>query len=109
MLLGIGGYQGSGHASVTALIPAAFGVPLVLLGLLARSERYRMHAMHGAVLLGLLGVLGTLRGVFRLPSAFAGTLERPFAVYAQSAMAVLCAAFVALCVRSFIAARRARG
>ena len=36
------------------------------------------------------------------------TPERPGAVIAQTIMALICAIFVALCVRSFIAARKAR-
>jgi len=33
--LGMGAYYGTSRASVTALIPAAFGVPILLLGILA--------------------------------------------------------------------------
>ncbi len=33
--LGFGSYFGTGQASVTALIPAFFGLPLLLLGLVA--------------------------------------------------------------------------
>jgi len=44
--------------SPTALIPAYVGVALILLGLVARSDKWRMHAMHIAALLGLLGLVG---------------------------------------------------
>ncbi len=36
ILLGVGGYMGSGGASLTALIPAAFGVVLLILTLMGR-------------------------------------------------------------------------
>ncbi len=107
ILMGLGGYFGTGMVSVTALIPAFFGLPVAVLGQIAKTESRRKHAMHGAVLLGLLGFLGSVPGLFKLPQLFAGTAQRPAAVAMQSLMAVLLGVFVALCVRSFIAARRA--
>jgi lysylphosphatidylglycerol synthetase-like protein (DUF2156 family) len=109
ILLGVAGYVASGAASWTALIPALFGVLLAALGAAARRERARMHAMHAAAVLGVLGLLGSARGLLKLPVLLSGgALERPAAVAAQSAMAVLCLAFVALCVKSFLDARRSR-
>ena len=109
ILLGVGGYFGSGGNSPTALIPAAFGLALVILGSLARDERKRKHAMHVAAMIGCLGFLGSARGLAGLARMLSGeTVERPIAVYAQSIMAVLMAVFVGLCVKSFIEARRTR-
>jgi hypothetical protein len=108
--LGLAGYFGSGGVSVTALIPAAFGVVLALLGVLARNEGMRTHAMHGAAMVGLLGFLGSARGLLRLPALMSGgEVARPAAVVAQSVMALLMLLFVGLCVRSFINARVRRG
>ena len=105
--LGAGGYYGGGQASMTAMIPAFFGLPIALLGVVALKEKLRKHAMHGAVLLGLLGFVGALmRPVMKLFG------EEPFelnmAVGSQLAMAAICLVFVVLCVRSFIAARKSR-
>lgn len=105
--LGAGGYYGGGQASMTAMIPAFFGLPIALLGVVALKEKLRKHAMHGAVLLGLLGFVGALmRPVMKLFG------EEPFelnmAVGSQLAMAAICLVFVALCIRSFIAARKSR-
>ena len=61
--------------------------------------------MHAAVALALLGFLGTLRGSSRRSAA--GTSTRP-AVLAQLAMMVLMAIYIALGVKSFKEARRAR-
>ena len=107
MALGAGGYFGGGQASMTALIPAFFGLPIALLGVLALKEKLRKHAMHGAVLLGLLGFVGALmRPVKNLFG------EEPFelnlATGSQLVMALICLVFVVLCVRSFIAARKSR-
>ncbi len=107
ILMGVGGYVATGMVSVTALIPAFFGAPIAVLGQIAKNEARRKHAMHGAVLLGLLGFLGSFPGLLKLPSLLAGTAERPTAVAMQALMAVLLGVFVILCVRSFIAARRA--
>ena len=109
IVLGLGGYFGSGMASPTALIPAAFGVLFCILGALARDDRKRRHAMHAAALLGLIAVLGSARGLAKLPAVITGEpLERPAAVVAQSIMAMLGIVFVALCIKSFRDARRNR-
>ncbi len=105
--LGVGGFVATGAEHKTALIPAGFGAVAIGLGVLAKQEKFRMHAMHGSALLGLLGFFGSVRGLSKLPAVLSGgDVERPAAVVAQSLMAVLSAGYVALCVRSFIAARR---
>jgi hypothetical protein len=106
--IGLGGFFLTGAEHKTALIPAVIGAVLLVLGLLGNKENLRMHVMHAALLLGLLAFLGTARGLAKLPAAFAGTAERPTAVYAQAATAVLSLVYLAFGVRSFIAARRAR-
>jgi hypothetical protein len=107
--LGLAGWVATGQQSPTALIPAAFGLLLAVLGYLARKENLRKHAMHGAAMVGLLGFLGSARGLAGLPAFLSGEAERPAAVVSQAVMAAACLVFVGLCVRSFVAARRARG
>lgn len=106
ILIGIFGYVFSivdGNHSVTALIPAAFGVLLALFGLLAKSkENSRKHLMHAAVLVGLLGFLIPAG---RLASQMSN-IKISLAVLSQAAMALVCLAFVILCVKSFVDARR---
>jgi hypothetical protein len=107
--LGIGGYFGTGSAHPTALIPAAFGLVLVILGSLARDPAKRKMSMHIAVVVGLLGLLGSIRGLISLPALLSGAdVPLPAAVISKSLMAIVCAVFVGLCVRSFIEARRSR-
>jgi O-antigen/teichoic acid export membrane protein len=109
IVLGLGGYFGSDRVSLTALIPAAFGLLLVIFGALARDEKRRKMAMHIAVTVGLLGFLGTVSGLFQLPTLLSGgVVERPGAVVSKSIMAVLMAIYVGMCVKSFIDARRRR-
>ena len=106
--LGLAGYFLTGAVHTTALIPAFIGVVLLVLGLLGSNEKLRMHVMHAALLIGLLALLGTARSLLKLPAAFDGTAERPGAVFAQAATAVLSVIYLAVGVLSFIAARRAR-
>ena len=104
VLLGVIPYLMRG--APTALIPAAVGLLLLVLGFLARNERMRKHAMHVAVIVGLLGFLAAAG---RLIAALAkGVTPAPLAAFSLGAMAVLTAIFVVLCVRSFINARRQR-
>ncbi len=91
--------------SITALIPAFFGVVIALLGVGAQAkESLRKHLMHVAVLIGLVGFLASAG---RLLSKFSDIAMTP-AYIAQIAMAVICLIYVILAIRSFIAARKAR-
>lgn len=107
VLLGVGAYVITGMQSWTALIPAILGVLLALAG--AFSLKSLKHGGHAAATVGLLGFLGSVPGLFKLPALISGApLERPAAVATQSIMAVLCLVFVALCVKSFIDARKGK-
>jgi hypothetical protein len=107
ILLGAGGYFGTGRQSMTALIPAAFGAVFVVLGLLAQGATRRKHTMHAAAGLAVLGLAGSIGGVIKAFKWLGGTEPaRPAAVVSQSIMAVLLIIFLVLCIRSFIAARR---
>lgn len=101
--LGVGTYLGTGRASVTALIPAFFGIGLALSGALALRENWRKHAMHAAAAIGLLGALGSLSRA--IPGL---DLSEPLrlATASQLAMGVGLLVFLVLCVRSFIQARK---
>lgn len=105
-LLGGGIYVYTEMASPTALIPAFFGLPLIVLGVLALTEKFRKHAMHVAALLGLIGFivpLGRVIYVMTKPDFQFGP-----AVGASISMAALCAIFFGGCVNSFLSARSAR-
>ena len=106
IILGIGGYFVAEPAlrSPTALIPAIAGGLLIVFGAIALRPNLRMHAMHGAALVGLLGFIAPMGRV--IPKAIQGSPPHGLALFSQLAMAILCLAFVLLCVRSFIAARR---
>lgn len=108
--LGVWGYSASdleGWVKVTALIPAGFGALLVLCGLVGLKESLLKHAMHVAAMVGLLGfLLGAGRFVPKVIRS--GFDPSNVASVATGAMTLLCLVFVALCVNSFIQARRRR-
>ena len=111
ILLGAIGFFGTGSTHPTALIPAYWGIALTMCGFLANSpsDKRRMLVMHIAVTVGLLGFLGSgIMALVETVKAHGGPLAHPAAVESQSAMAVICLIYVALCVRSFITARRGR-
>lgn len=98
---GLVGYFGTGAESLTALIPSAIGIILLLCGFIAANEKFRMAAMHVAVSIGLLGALGLIPQLMKE--------NQPTAALASKITTlILCIAFVGLCVRSFIQARKAR-
>lgn len=109
ILIGVIGYVFSivdGNTSLTALIPAAFGLLLVILGFIAKSkENLRKHLMHAAVIVGLLGFLIP---AWRIVSKISD-IKVSLAILSQAAMALICLVFVILCVKSFIDARRNQG
>lgn len=107
--LGVYGYTFAepDKQSWTALIPAFVGGPLILCGLIALKESLLKHAMHAAAMLGVLGLLGGVANFVRV--AAKGELgKNPLGTQSTVAMAGLCAVFVALCVKSFIDARKRR-
>ncbi len=109
IILGMGGYIVTDMVSKTALIPAFFGIPVLILAILAHKEIARKHLMHVISVLALLGFLGTLRAVGPAITILGGgEVERAGAVISQILMLVLSLAMFILCLKSFIDARRAR-
>lgn len=103
ILLGVVGYLATGAVSITALIPAFFGLPILILGLLSQRPRFHKHAVTLAGALALLGFFGSARG---LPQALAlltgGEVARPAAAVMQALMALLCLTFAVLVIRALL-------
>ena len=99
---GLAGYFGTGAKQLTALIPAALGLILLVCGFLASNENRRMMAMHIAVMVGLVGAIGVI-----ILTLFEKN-QHTASLVAKSMTIILCVVFVGLCIRSFIEARKAR-
>lgn len=117
ILLGLEGYTNTLglfnvqelYSKSALLIPGGLGLVLVICGLLAVKPSLRMHVMHLAALVGLAGTIGGFAmSLPKLGALFSGSAERPSAVKMQLTMGVICLAFLVMCIRSFIAARRRR-
>lgn len=107
--LGLIGYFGMGRQSITALIPAFFGIAVLVTALLARKESTRRNAMHAAVVLAVLAFAGTVMGIPKTITLLGGgEIARPTAVIVQAIMAVLSLAYILIAVKSFVDARKAR-
>lgn len=118
IIIGVGGYFGAQaqHAaldidkpvSLTALIPAIFGFVAFDLGLLALLvDKARKHAMHGAAVVSLLAIVAPTVRILGAMSKGNFDITK-ISTIALLSMAVVSAIFLALCVRSFIVARRSR-
>lgn len=110
IVLGLLGYFAPGtfgdyeKVSMTSLIPAWIGMALLLCGLVATAKpTAKKHAMHLAAMIGLFGFVGGFMPLFRSNFNF----EKASAV-SGLLMISLSLLFVALCVKSFIDAKKAR-
>ncbi len=101
IVVGVGFYFATGRASLTALIPAFLGLPLLLCGLASVGPRSTMIAMHLAVLLAALGAIAA-------GGRIASSLSEPNALVITelAIMFVLCVSLTTIYVRSFIRARK---
>jgi hypothetical protein len=89
VVLGVVSYLATGRKSVTALIPAFFGVIVGIAHVLMDGSGY---ARHVAIGLAVLGVLATGRAVIALLRS-ATERERP-ATRSKALMALLCAGYL---------------
>jgi hypothetical protein len=92
----------AGHPS--GLSPVGVGAILIVAGVASMAAPgARKHAMHAAAAVSLLGTVGGLVPVILRSFRF-----EEVAVKVGLAMSVLCAIFLAMCVNSFVQARKAR-
>jgi len=101
---------GATAKAVTSLIPAFFGIIMLLLAAIAsKGHAANKHAMHVAALVTLLGSLGGLgMGVPNIIKYLKGDHTAWLKAFSQGGMGILCVVFLVLCIRSFINARKAR-
>jgi len=96
--------------NITALIPAAFGVVFLVLGVISiAKDALRKHAMHFAAAVAMFGCIAGLGMGLPKHKLITGVdPARPAAVQAQIWLWILCGVFLAMCVKSFIDVRAAR-
>jgi hypothetical protein len=96
--------------SITSYIPAILGAPISIFGLLSLLMPAKLKLfMHIGALFGLLVFLG---GLSVLGSVFSGTLIEDnalsYANFSRLFMTITGAAYLAICIQSFIFARKQR-
>jgi hypothetical protein len=92
----------AGHPS--GLSPVGVGGIMIVAGILSMAApKARKHAMHAAAVVSLLGTIGGL-----VPVILRNFRFEEVAVKIGLGMSVFCAIFLAMCVNSFIQARKAR-
>lgn len=105
VILGVGAFVLTSAVSITALIPAFVGVPLLACAAVARSARWRRPALAVALAVALLGALGSAMNAIKIGEAIAGTAQRPSAVWVSTIMFVLLVGYLAVGVRAVLTAR----
>lgn len=104
IVLGVAAYLLTGRASVTALIPSFFGVPVVVLGLVALKPNLRTLAGVLTIVLGALGLLGI--GGRLVPAILDGSIVFDAATIVQIIFAFLAVDLVVLWVLAFKTMRK---
>jgi len=103
---GLYGYMGSEVKSVTALIPAFFGIAILLCGFgSALNDGLRKHLMHFSAIVALLGAIASGGRLF---SSLGKEEANRFVQTNLALMAVLCVGYLIACIISFRAARKRR-
>jgi uncharacterized membrane protein len=99
--VGVVAYVATGFASLTALLPSLLGLVIGVLGIVAARIDAGQHAIHAALVVALLGLLGSLRPL-------GGLADGEAAAVTSLVTVLVLAVYLALGVRSFVGARRAR-
>ncbi|MDR5673097.1 hypothetical protein RH858_08030 [Halalkaliarchaeum sp. AArc-GB] len=101
VVLGVGAWVLTDFASITALIPAFFGILAVGFASVGRETDRERLSVYGIGALGALAVLGSLRAVPEiLAVATGGEVGSVVAVASQGTMIVLGVALVAVAARA---------
>ena len=101
ILLGVSAYVLSDFASITALIPAFFGILIAILGGVGyqQTDRRRLAA-YGIGLLAVLGILGSTRGIPDIIGLLTGeAVESTIAAVSQGAMIIVCLVLLAAVIQ----------
>jgi len=112
IILGIGtfGLLGFDFSSWTPLIPAFFGLPILVLGIVAQQGNGSfLLVIGGAVLLAILAFAGTVSSLMEVPALLSGSpVGRPMAVLEQAITALLTGTYILIALQAVFAQRAER-
>lgn len=101
--VGILGRLLTGTTSLTALIPAFFGLPIAVLGWVAANSNRQRSTLVAVILLALLGVLGSINVLGDIVGGEASAAS----LLSRGGMLILCAFILYASVTALIAAQHA--
>jgi len=101
IVLGVSAYAFSNFVSITALIPAFFGVLVAILSLVGYRQTGRQRlAAYGIGLLAVLGVIGSTRGIPDIIALLTGgAVDSPIAAVSQGLMIAVCLVLLATVIQ----------
>lgn len=106
VLVGVVAYVATDFASITALIPAFFGIAFVALGRLGLNAGRRDIGVYGLGLLAVLGIAGSAMGIADIITMLTGgTVTSPIATLSQALMITACIIVLVLVARSILSQR----
>lgn len=100
--IGVLAFAGTGFEHPTALYRAVLGLVILVLGVLASRKALHGHMIHGALVVALLGLIVSVPAAAELLTGAA----RPVASIVSLITALVCAGYLGMGIRSFLAARR---
>ena len=101
IVLGVSAYMLSDFASITALIPAFFGILIAILGVVGYQQTNRQRlASYGIGLLAVLGILGSTRGISDIIRLLTGeAVDSTIAAVSQGIMIIICLVLLAAVIQ----------
>jgi len=95
-ILGAIYYNAAGASGTNTLLPAIFGIIIILLGFLQGKWEHK-HPLYGSLILSVFVLIGSLRALFTLFKMLAGDeVAEPTAVIIRSIIGILCVVFIVL-------------
>lgn len=99
LVIGIGAFLIGGAGSITALIPAFIGIPMLMAGFATSKPQYRRWGAYTAIGLALLMIIGSYRGITTFLSGLSGKGEISAAAWLQVVLVVLSCLFLFVSLR----------
>ena len=95
-VLGVIYYNAVGESGINTLLPAVFGILIILFGFLQGRWEHK-HPLYGSLILSLFVLIGSIQPLFSLFRMLTGEeVVVPTVVIVRSVIGVLCVVFIAL-------------
>lgn len=108
IVIGLISYFGTDGGSITALIPAFIGLPVILAGFAMSNPKYRTWSLYGAAALSLAMIAGSFRGISGFFNSLSSGATVTYPQIIQVVLAVLALVFLVLVIRTILSERRVR-